>query len=178
MLHLEKCFSLWSSSFYNFYLLIGKPVAYMIMAIRHQIRRSQITLKSEMWTNQQQMIYFFIQKIMMSIVSGQITATSAEVTPDGGLIGIFPQNKLNLGIIVNCPDIIKKYRRRKHRFSRCCEKWWHFDLASRWFGDTIQNRVPMLGSEMIPRYDTQGDEGSPPSLAKLMAFWVYFQVGG
>ena len=37
---------------------------------------------------------------------GQIIATSAEVTPNGGLIGIFPQNTLNsgLGVIVICPD--------------------------------------------------------------------------
>ena len=73
-------------------LWIGKPVAYLIVAIRHQIRRSQITLKIEMWTNPQRMI----------------DATSAEVTPDGGLIGIFSQNTLDLGIIVNCPDSTKK----------------------------------------------------------------------
>ena len=38
--------------------------------------------------------------------SGQIIATSAEVTPNDGLIGIVPQNTLNsgLGILVICPD--------------------------------------------------------------------------
>ena len=38
--------------------------------------------------------------------SGQIIATSAEVTPNGGLVREFPQSPLNsgLGIIVICPD--------------------------------------------------------------------------
>ena len=38
--------------------------------------------------------------------SGQIIATSAEVTPNGGLVRESPQNPLNsgLGIIVICPD--------------------------------------------------------------------------
>ena len=43
----------------------------------------------------------------MSIdISGQIIATSAEVTPNGGLVRESPQNPLNsgLGIIVICPD--------------------------------------------------------------------------
>ena len=37
---------------------------------------------------------------------GQITTTSAEVTPNGGLVRESPQNPLNsgLGIIVICPD--------------------------------------------------------------------------
>ena len=40
------------------------------------------------------------------IMSGQITTTSAEVTPNGGLVREFPPNPLNsgLGIIVICPD--------------------------------------------------------------------------
>ncbi len=40
------------------------------------------------------------------IPSGQIIATSAEVTPNGGLVRESPQNPLNsgLGIIVICPD--------------------------------------------------------------------------
>ena len=38
--------------------------------------------------------------------TGQIITTSAEVTPNGGLVGESPQNDLNsgLGIIVICPD--------------------------------------------------------------------------
>ena len=38
---------------------------------------------------------------------GQIIATSAEVTPNGGLVRESPQNPLNsgLGIIVICPDL-------------------------------------------------------------------------
>ena len=38
--------------------------------------------------------------------SGQIVATSAEVTPDGSLVWKFPKNPLNsgLGIITICPD--------------------------------------------------------------------------
>ena len=37
---------------------------------------------------------------------GQITTTSAEVTPNGGLVREFPPNPLNsgLGIIVICPE--------------------------------------------------------------------------
>ena len=40
------------------------------------------------------------------IVTGQIIATSAEVTPNGGFVRESPQNPLNsgLGIIVICPD--------------------------------------------------------------------------
>ena len=40
-------------------------------------------------------------------ISGQIIATSAEVTPNGGLVRESPQNPLNsgLGIIIICPDI-------------------------------------------------------------------------
>ena len=40
------------------------------------------------------------------MVSGQIIATSAEVTPNRGLVRELPQNALNsgLGIIVICPD--------------------------------------------------------------------------
>ena len=40
-------------------------------------------------------------------ISGQIIPTSAEVTPNGGLVRESPQNPLNsgLGIIVICPDI-------------------------------------------------------------------------
>ena len=40
--------------------------------------------------------------------SGQIIATSAEVTPNGGLVRESPQNPLNsgLGIIVICPDFL------------------------------------------------------------------------
>ena len=43
-----------------------------------------------------------------NIISGQIIATSAEVTPNGGLVRESPQNALNsgLGIIVICPDYI------------------------------------------------------------------------
>ncbi len=39
-------------------------------------------------------------------VSGQIIATSAEVTPNDGLVQESPQNTLNsgLGIIVICPE--------------------------------------------------------------------------
>ena len=42
------------------------------------------------------------------IMSGQIITTSAEVTPNGGLIREYPQNGLNsgLGIIVICPDYV------------------------------------------------------------------------
>ena len=42
-----------------------------------------------------------------SCPSGQIIATSAEVTPNGGLVRESPQNPLNsgLGIIVICPDV-------------------------------------------------------------------------
>ena len=38
--------------------------------------------------------------------SGQIITTSADVTPNGGLIRELPQNPLNsgLGIILICPD--------------------------------------------------------------------------
>ena len=38
--------------------------------------------------------------------SGQIITTSAEVTPNGGLVRASPQNALNsgLGIILNCLD--------------------------------------------------------------------------
>ena len=38
--------------------------------------------------------------------SGQILATSAEVTPNGGLVRESPPNPLNsgLGIIIICPD--------------------------------------------------------------------------
>ena len=41
-------------------------------------------------------------------MTGQIIATSAEVTPNGGLVRSSPQNPLNsdLGIIVICPDVI------------------------------------------------------------------------
>ena len=40
-------------------------------------------------------------------ISGQTIPTSAEVTPNGGLVRESPQNPLNsgLGIIVICPDI-------------------------------------------------------------------------
>ena len=40
------------------------------------------------------------------ILTGQIIATSAEVTPNGGLIRELPQNPLNsgLGIILICPE--------------------------------------------------------------------------
>ena len=40
-------------------------------------------------------------------VSGQIIATSAEVTPNGGLVRESSHNPLNsgLGIIVICPDV-------------------------------------------------------------------------
>ena len=40
-------------------------------------------------------------------VSGKIIATSAEVTPNGGLVRDSPQHVLNsgLGIIVICPDV-------------------------------------------------------------------------
>ena len=42
----------------------------------------------------------------MLMVSGQIITTSAEVTPNGGLVRESPQNPLNsgLGIILICPD--------------------------------------------------------------------------
>ena len=41
-------------------------------------------------------------------MSGQIITTSAEVTPNGGLVGESPQNDLNsgLGIILICPDML------------------------------------------------------------------------
>ena len=50
--------------------------------------------------------FLWVNLAEYTIHSGQIIATSAEVTPNGGLIGIFPPNTLNsgLGIIVNCPD--------------------------------------------------------------------------
>ena len=40
-------------------------------------------------------------------MSGQIIATSAEVTPNGGLVRESPQNALNsgLGTVVICPAI-------------------------------------------------------------------------
>ena len=40
------------------------------------------------------------------MIPGQIIPTSAEVTPNGGLVRESPQNPLNsgLGIIVICPD--------------------------------------------------------------------------
>ena len=45
----------------------------------------------------------------MTNPSGQIITTSAEVTPNGGLIRELPQNPLNsgLGIILICPDPFK-----------------------------------------------------------------------
>ena len=41
------------------------------------------------------------------LVSGQIITTSAEVTPNGGLVRESPQNPLNsgLGIILICPEV-------------------------------------------------------------------------
>ena len=40
-------------------------------------------------------------------LSGQFITTSAEVTPNGGLVRESPQNglKLGLGFIINCPDL-------------------------------------------------------------------------
>ena len=40
-------------------------------------------------------------------ISGQIITTSADLTPNGGLIRELPKNPLNsgLGIILICPDI-------------------------------------------------------------------------
>ena len=45
--------------------------------------------------------------IIFTYLSEQIIATSAEVTPNGGLVRDSPQNPLNsgLGIIVICPDL-------------------------------------------------------------------------
>ena len=45
--------------------------------------------------------------IRIPVGSGQIIATSAEVTPNGGLVRESPQNPLNsgLGIIVICPGL-------------------------------------------------------------------------
>ena len=47
-------------------------------------------------------------EILVEHLSGQIIATSAEVTLNGGLVRVpSPQNPLNsgLGIIVICPDL-------------------------------------------------------------------------
>ena len=56
-----------------------------------------------MWTPKMSLIL-----VRNNIISGQIIATSAEVTPNGGLVRESPQNALNsgLGIIVICPDYI------------------------------------------------------------------------
>ncbi len=46
--------------------------------------------------------------LRLCIQSGQIIATSADVTPNGGLVRESFQNPLNsgLGIIVICPDTV------------------------------------------------------------------------
>ena len=48
---------------------------------------------------------------IFTYISGQIIATSAEVTLNGGLVRELPQNPLNsgLGIILICPDIWLKF---------------------------------------------------------------------
>ena len=54
---------------------------------------------------------FFVGKTASAwILSGQIIATSAEVTPNGGLVREYPPNPLNsgLGIIVICPDTVPR----------------------------------------------------------------------
>ena len=48
---------------------------------------------------------------LTAYLSGQIIATSAEVTLNGGLVRESPENPLNsgLGIIVICPDLYRGY---------------------------------------------------------------------
>ena len=57
------------------------------------------------------MAFFVLLSCIYIYISGQIIATSAEVTPNGGLVRESPQNPLNsgLGIIVICPDILYIY---------------------------------------------------------------------
>ena len=67
-----------------------------------------------------------------NMIPGQIITTSAEVTPNGGLVGEFPQNDLNsgLGIIVICPD-------RKHDSLTA-----HCSLLRSWVLGLWVKRVP------------------------------------
>ena len=56
-----------------------------------------LTALSSQMTESIPLIHREIRSHLTSILSGQILATSAEVTPNGGLVRESPQNGLKLG---------------------------------------------------------------------------------
>ena len=81
----------------------------LILTFNHSVTNGELSKLST--RSIQRLIVSFHPIPGEMILSGRIIATSAEVTPNGGLVRESPKNPLNsgLGIILICPDPIWYY---------------------------------------------------------------------